>query len=173
MRVFLIGFMGAGKTSVGKSLASRLGYRFVDLDDWIEDKARMPVSAIFARLGETHFRRLEREQLAAVSAEDHLVVATGGGVPIQAANLAAMRGDGSLVVWLDPSFETIANRMNDAAEDARPLWASLNEARALYEERSAVYEAAADLRVTVAEDASLETVVTGVEQRLRERSCAI
>lgn len=173
MRLFLIGFMGAGKTSVGKRLAARLGYRFVDLDERIEEAAGLPVRAIFARLGEPGFRRLEGQQLAAVAAADDVVVACGGGTPEAAHNRAIMQTAGSVTVWLDASFETIVRRIDETARESRPMWASDEAARALHHRRSGVYLEAADVRVRIDPDASIDETVSRVERELRERQCAI
>lgn len=177
MRVFLIGFMGAGKSSVGKILAGRLRYRFVDLDDRIEKQAQLSVQAIFERWGESHFRRLEHEQLAAIAAEERVVIATGGGALTTAENRALLRGAGSVTVWLDPSFETIANRMNNANRQSRPLWASEQDARALHAARAPGYRSAADVRVEVPMNNDIESSVRAVERELGarglgERPCA-
>lgn len=169
MRVFLVGFMGAGKSSVGKILAGRLGYRFVDLDDRIENHAGMSVQAIFEQWGEARFRRLEREQLAALAALDGIVVATGGGVLETAENRALLRGKDCVTVWLDPGFETIATRMNDTERQSRPLWASTREARARYDARVPGYRGAADVRVRIPAETDLETAATAVARKLEER----
>src|SRR5688500_5217610 len=102
--LFLTGFMGAGKTTVGELLAARLGVPFVDLDDVVAAAAGAPVREIFAARGEAEFRRLESEALATVLDRD-AVIATGGGTPCHADNLAAMRAHG-LVVALAVSLDT-------------------------------------------------------------------
>ena len=91
--VVLIGFMGTGKTAVGKRVASRLGRRFVDTDVLIEERAGRSIPRIFAEGGEPAFRRLEAEVIAQVAAGDGRVVATGGGVVLSSANMACLRRD--------------------------------------------------------------------------------
>jgi shikimate kinase len=78
-RIFLIGYMGAGKTTIGEQLAERLEYKFLDMDHVIEEKIQQSVSQIFSELGEEKFRQLERECLDKIATERNVVVATGGG----------------------------------------------------------------------------------------------
>jgi len=134
--IFLTGFMGSGKTTVGSRLAERLGYTFVDLDGLISDKAAGPIREIFAYAGEKAFRFLEREALAEVAAMPwSTVVATGGGAPVDASNRALMKACGT-VVYLAASFETLRRRIPEDPE--RPLWGQ--DAQRLLEERKAAYE---------------------------------
>jgi shikimate kinase len=80
-RVFLVGYMGSGKTSMGKILAHQLGFAFVDMDAHIEEKYHKSVSQIFAEMGETQFRLIERDCLHEVAEFEKTVISTGGGVP--------------------------------------------------------------------------------------------
>lgn len=173
MRVFLIGFMAAGKTVVGKRLAPQLGYRFVDLDGRIENAAGMPVRVIFERHGESRFRSLERQQLVEVAGEEQVVVATGGGTPLAAANRRTMRNPGSTIAWLDPSFETILQRMDSAGRQMRPLFGRTSEARTLFDEREKVYRQVADIRIAIADDESVDETASRLVETIRERQCAI
>ena len=81
MRIFLIGFMGSGKTTLGKQLAIKLGYQFIDQDSMIEERFKMSVTEIFATYGETRFREAEHEVLLSFENSNNLVVSTGGGAP--------------------------------------------------------------------------------------------
>lgn len=138
--VFLIGFMAAGKSTVGRLAAQVLDLPFVDIDDVIESTTSTPISEIFAKRGEAEFRRLEAEALAHTIAGGPAVVATGGGAPCFGDNLAAMRRAG-LVVELSVPVERIADRVSDPS--TRPLLARpLDELRALYESRLPVYRQA-------------------------------
>ena len=116
--IFLTGFMGTGKSSVGKVLAKRLGRKFSDLDAVIVATAGMSIPDIFAREGEPGFRRLEREALQKISLESGLVVATGGGAVIDPENRRVMRATGC-IVNLTASADAIGARLVD--DDTRPL----------------------------------------------------
>jgi shikimate kinase len=98
-RVYLIGFMGAGKTHTGRRLARLLEVPFIDLDQWIEEAAGRPITEIFAREGETGFREREREALHRTAGYDDAVVATGGGLPCFFDNLHWMNQHG-LTIYL-------------------------------------------------------------------------
>ncbi len=109
--VFLIGYMGCGKTTLGEPLAHVLGWRFVDLDLYIEEKVGMTAKEIFMACGEAHFRKLEREALEEVAASaDNTIVACGGGTPLQEGNMELMNSLG-ITVWLRTSVERITSRL--------------------------------------------------------------
>lgn len=122
--VFLVGFMGAGKTSVGQELARRLGRPFHDLDAVIEGRERSTVDAIFAALGEAGFRRIENAALLDLLerdlAHDHAIVALGGGTFVQPANREALRRHGAVTVLLDAPLEELERRCRNAP-NVRPL----------------------------------------------------
>jgi len=109
--VFLIGYMGCGKTTLGEPLARLLGARFVDLDLYIEAKEGMTAKEIFMTSGEAHFRELEREALVEVA--DYggdTIVACGGGTPLQDENMALMNSVG-ITVWLRTNVDRITSRL--------------------------------------------------------------
>jgi len=114
----LVGFMGAGKTTVGKALAERLGYRFVDADEEIEREQGRTISSIFAEDGEPEFRRLESEMLRKLSGREGLIVSAGGGAVIDPANVENMRRGGP-VVCLTATPEEIYERVRHSTH--RPL----------------------------------------------------
>jgi shikimate kinase len=147
-RIALVGFMGTGKTTVGKRLAYRLGYRFTDSDSEIELHTGQTVKTIFLEQGETAFRALEKETLAALVAQPDQVISTGGGTVLQADNTELLRAH-CLVVWLTASPAVILKRVGNAA--TRPLLANapdpLARIRQLLDTRSHLYEAAAHVRV--------------------------
>src|SRR5262245_38860810 len=97
MNLILVGFMGTGKTSAGQAVAARLGWQFVDTDLMIEARCGRPVAAIFAEEGEAAFRAAEAETVREAAALRHAVIATGGGVLNDPANLAALQASGVLV----------------------------------------------------------------------------
>jgi len=107
--VFLIGYMGCGKTTLGEPLARHMGLQFVDLDDYIERKYSMSAKEIFNTLGEPAFRRIESEALAKVATDArNVVVACGGGTPLVPANMELMNRLG-ITVWLQASVERIVS----------------------------------------------------------------
>jgi shikimate kinase len=169
MRVYLMGFMGAGKTTVGKALATRLGWPFVDLDEDVEATAGCSVRDIFTSHGEGEFRRLEREALLRTRERDPLVVATGGGTFSQAANLDAV-APGGLTVWLNPPFATIVTRVGALGKEDRPLFRDETHALRLYRERLPAYRRA-DLTVDIEPREQPEEIAARIELRLRERAC--
>ena len=116
--LYLIGFMGTGKTSVGKSLAEMLSAEFLDMDVVIETREKATISEIFATHGEAYFRKTETELLTELSARSGLVVATGGGVALLEENVALMHQSGPCFL-LQASAETICVRL--AEDTSRPL----------------------------------------------------
>jgi shikimate kinase len=157
--IFLVGFMGSGKTAVGARLAARLGWSFADTDRWVEERTGLAVERIFAEWGEGRFREREAEALAALRTRRRAVIATGGGVFTCRAHRAAIRASG-VSVWLDVSLDRVRRRIGDAA--GRPLWRSDDSLaqRAFFERRRATY-ALADHRVD-AESEDVDEVVTRV-----------
>lgn len=145
----LVGFMGAGKTTVGGLLAERLGWRFVDLDDRVVAADGRPVARIFAESGEEVFRRLEtaalRDLLAEIDAQSGWVVAVGGGAFVEPQNRALLRQAVLPVAWLDAPVEELAERCR-SGDPERPLARDPNQFRQLYELRRRRYMEA-DVRV--------------------------
>jgi shikimate kinase len=136
--VALIGFMGSGKSTIGRLLASRLGYTFVDLDAVIEAESGRSIQELFAEEGEPSFRVRESAALAALADRRSLVVATGGGAPIPEKNQAFFRA--AATFYLEISFEEFLRRTTRSSE--RPLRGrSAEELRELYERRRPIYEA--------------------------------
>lgn len=119
--IFLTGFMGTGKTSVGRHVARRLGWRFVDLDEVITCSIGKSIGDIFEDEGEPEFRRLEHNNLLRICDEERQVVSTGGGVPIDSTNREVMRNNG-IVFCLEALPETIINRIENKAENVRPMF---------------------------------------------------
>jgi shikimate kinase len=116
--IFLIGFMASGKTSVGKLLAARLGFAFVDLDEVIAAAAGATIPEIFAREGEAAFRRRESAAVRAAASEQRTVIATGGGAACREENLATMLGEGRVVALIVSAEEAVRRA---GATSGRPL----------------------------------------------------
>lgn len=144
--VFLVGFMGAGKTSVGRVLAERLGWDFEDLDDRIVQREGRTVAEIFQSSGEPFFRRAEQAALASVLEElrrgGSRVVALGGGAFVQLENAALLKASAAPTVFLDASVDELWRRCCEQAEEAgteRPLLRNMQQFRQLYEARRKGY----------------------------------
>ena len=116
--IYIVGFMGTGKTAVAKALSKRLGLTFVDLDDMIEEKEGLKIVDIFAQKGEPYFRDLESAVLREVASQGGYAAACGGGIVLRDENLETMENSGA-VVCLDASPEAIYQRTRHAAH--RPL----------------------------------------------------
>lgn len=149
MNLFLIGYRCTGKTSVGKALARRLGWPFVDTDRMIAESSGTDIARMVASRGWRFFRAMERQALAAVSAVDRQVVSTGGGIVLDERNVAAMKKSGT-VIWLKASGKTIEARMltDDATAGNRPPLTEqglVGEITAVMAKRKPFYEKAADL----------------------------
>ena len=138
-RVVLVGFMGAGKTTVGRLLADELGWRFVDLDDQVVSGAGKPVAAIFAEDGEPAFRAAERAAAEAIRGETDVVIAAGGGSTVDPATRAALT-KGALTVWLRCARDALLARI--PSDGSRPLAANRERIAALLSEREPIYRLA-------------------------------
>ncbi len=125
-KIFLNGYMGSGKSSAGETLASQLGYEFIDLDKFIEKEYKMSIPEIFSTKGEKEFRAMEHNSLKKVIDKDeNLVVACGGGTPCYYGNMELMNNHGT-TVYLKMSADSLVNRLMNAKEK-RPLISNKNE----------------------------------------------
>ncbi len=164
MKIYLVGFMGAGKTTVGRRLAERLGIRFIDLDLEIERETGLSVREIFLQRGEPVFRQWEREALERAAAGDDAVIATGGGTFASSANADLMKRTG-LTVWLHPTFATLAARIGFEGKEDRPLFRDETSALALYRERLSAYRAA-ELTIEIGPEETPEEITARILLRL-------
>jgi shikimate kinase len=135
-KIYLVGFMGAGKSTVARALARRLGWEAVDVDETVERREHLSVSQIFASRGEPYFRTVERAVLFEQLGRPHLVVATGGGTFADPQNRAAINADG-VSVWLDVPLERLIERV--PADGRRPLAADRAGFERLYHVRRTAY----------------------------------
>jgi shikimate kinase len=162
-KIYLVGFMAAGKTTVARALAARLGWRAEDVDELIEARERRTVADIFARQGEPYFRGVEREILRLLLPLRHVVVATGGGTFMDPENRAAINLDG-VSIWLDVPLDELVLRM--PADGRRPLAADRAQLERLYAIRQDGY-ACAHHRVP-AGAASAEEIAERILDELRK-----
>ena len=169
--IFLVGMMGAGKTTIGKALARHLGRDFVDTDKVLVERTGVPVATIFEIEGEAGFRRREHAALAEVAAGDNKVVATGGGVVLAAENREAMRNAGT-VVYLRARLESLWERTRH--DGTRPLLSTPDPRAtlaALLAEREPLYREAAHVVVETGSQ-SPQTVVSRIMAALRAHESA-
>jgi shikimate kinase len=167
MTIFLLGFMGCGKSYVGRALAQKMGYDFIDLDAAIESAEEKKIIEIFDMKGEAAFRKIETAMLQKIY-KDNTVISTGGGTPCFADNLEWMKIKG-LTVFLNPSIDIISDRLK-TEKSQRPLIAAVpddelkNHIYKLYLQRLPYYEAA-DLSIAaVGEEDILKVIIEAVGQ---------
>ena len=135
-KVYLVGFMGAGKSTVARALARRMHWKAEDIDERIERRERRDIPTIFRQDGEPYFRGIERQELIALLSARGTVVATGGGTFVEAAARELMLRDGACI-WLDVPFGTILERV--PMDGRRPLAADRIEMERLYNQRLMAY----------------------------------
>mgnify|MGYP002609833732 FL=1 len=158
--IILCGFMGCGKSTVGRVLAQMTGRTLVDTDTYIEAQAGMTVSAIFARFGEADFRRREREACAALAGESDLVIAAGGGALTFSENVRVLSATGDIVL-LEVSAETVLKRLE--GDTTRPLLQRADKETAVRElmaARAPLYRQAAAF--TISGEAAPETTAKAI-----------
>jgi len=178
--LYLIGMMGAGKTTVGKRLAQELGYRFFDTDSVIEQVSQQSVADLFAVEGEPGFRSLETQVLAELSAYTRLAIATGGGIVLQQQNWSYLRH--GIIVWLDVPLSELHRRLQ--ADQQRPLLQTSElqtseptleqlpdlslRLQMLMDQRRSLY-AQADVQVPYSPNESLDQLTARVIEHIRQR----
>lgn len=149
MNLILCGMMGAGKTSVGKAIATLSGRHWVDTDDFITEKYGV-ISEIFKTRGEAYFRTLETETVKTLTSQDNLVISVGGGLVLRQENVDLLRQNGK-IVFLNATVGTLVQRLR--ADTERPLLQTEedleNRIKTLLAERSPIYERVADFTVQV------------------------
>lgn len=137
--IYLCGFMGAGKTTIGKETAKLMGFQFVDLDQYIEQIENKSISVLFAQKGEIYFREKETEVLRELAGKGSSVVATGGGALITAQNAEILNTIG-FIVYIDVSFDTCYSRIATAGGRPLVLSHSKEQLKALYNTRRPIYQ---------------------------------
>lgn len=167
--VFLIGFMGAGKTSAGKALARRLSWKFFDLDDLIEQNEQASVPAIFSCVGESGFRQIESAALRQLLEMNHQnsIIALGGGTFVQSQNRDLLAEAGAITILLDAPVEELARRC-EAEAGRRPLAQDKEKFNQLFATRREAYKLAR-FRIETA-GKTIEEVAGEIEALLKEIS---
>ncbi|MFC7320864.1 shikimate kinase [Halobacillus campisalis] len=159
--IFLIGYMGSGKSTVAKQLSESIGFGYIEMDGEIEKREGRSIPQIFEEDGEKKFRQLETSLLQSLSGQ--IIVSTGGGVILSEENQKLLTR--STVVFLDASFETINKRLAD--DEDRPLWgANIEENKRRYETRLPIYKELATLVVSV-DDKNPSTIADEIVSRLK------
>lgn len=148
--IALIGFMGSGKTTVGRQLAKALEMKFIDIDKMISMKEKKSIPEIFQEKGELYFRNLEREIIEEESRENNIVIATGGGAIVDNENIKNLKKT-SYLVYLNTSLECIYERVKNGRNrpllnDVEDLFATISE---LHSKRAWLYEISADFKIGI------------------------
>lgn len=138
--IYLVGFMGSGKSTVGKLMAEKFGIKFVDIDKEVERQTGMKIRDIFEKFGEKYFREMEKKKLMEFIGKRGYVVSTGGGLGADREIMEVMKKSG-IVVWIDAKIETVLNRCKNDTE--RPLLKlPFEQLKMLFEKRKEVYSLA-------------------------------
>lgn len=164
--IFLIGFMGTGKSTVAKALKKETGAEIIEMDQLIAQRENLSIPKIFEEKGEAYFRNVETELLMELQSGEKTIVSCGGGVPMREKNVLEMKKNGK-VVLLTALPETILERVRD--NEDRPLLQnrkSVEGIRELMEQRREKYEAAADVMVAT-DGKSAETIAREILQTIR------
>ncbi len=167
VNLYFIGMMGSGKTTLGRILAERLGYKFFDTDVLVEQTTAMKVSEIFAQSGESKFRDLETQVLAELSAYKNLAIATGGGMVLRRKNWGYLHH--GITIWLDVPIEKLYQRLQ--SDRTRPLLQTPDpkaKLESIYQQRRQLY-AQADLQIIPEENESPQQLATRLVEEVADR----
>ena len=161
--IVLVGFMGCGKSTIGREIGIQLNYSLVDTDCLIEESVGVPISKIFAEHGECHFRNLETDLLGQIYERDctHQIISTGGGLPVREENRKWLKKLG-YVVWLRASVDTVMERTSKS--NNRPLLNTENpreKVEKMLAERDPIYAEVADLKINT-DDLEISETVHGI-----------
>ena len=159
-RLVLTGFMGAGKSTIGRLLAARIGWNFLDLDAHLEARTGATIPQLFERHGEAHFRRLESSALASALGQNHTVLALGGGTPEELTNrLLLEQTPATFTIFLDAPFPTLFDRCM-LQNIARPVLADPAAAQLRFQKRHPLYRRLANLTIDTTDQTPAQTVET-------------
>lgn len=170
--IFLIGFMGVGKSTIANTLKDKLGMECAEMDQMIVESQGMPISEIFEKYGESYFRDVESKTLIDLQEKQNMIVSCGGGVIVRSQNADYMKKSGP-VVWLTAAPETVYERVKDSTE--RPILngnMNVDYIRGLMEKREALYAAAADIVVETdgkAAEAICEEIIVKLQSLYEEK----
>ncbi|MCU1253648.1 MAG: shikimate kinase [Edaphobacter sp.] len=157
-RLVLTGFMGAGKSTIGRLLAARLNWTFLDLDAHLESRTGATIPQLFERHGEAHFRRLESSALASALGQNHTVLALGGGTPEELTNrLLLEQTPATFTIFLDAPFPTLFDRCM-LQDIARPVLADPTAAQLRFQKRHPLYRRLANRTIDTADQTPEQTV---------------
>ena len=135
-KIYLVGFMGAGKSTLAEALGTRMSWRVEDVDTLVEQRERLTVADIFSKRGESHFRMLERAVLTDLLPMRHVIIATGGGTFADGENRTLINRDG-ISIWLDVSLKKVIERL--PIDGRRPLATDRSEMERLFDVRQSAY----------------------------------
>jgi len=172
MNLVLIGYRGAGKSTVGRKLASRTGNGFVDTDDLVEKREGACIRDIVASYGWDHFRAVEKKIVEEISRRDNLIIAPGGGAVLDPENVRSLKENG-LIIWLKADREVLCSRINQDSQTAnrRPTLTgkgAMEEFGEVMAIRNTLYERAADVAIGPA-GLNVEEVVEAGLSTMREK----
>jgi shikimate kinase len=167
-RLVLTGFMGAGKSTIGRLLAARIGWNFLDLDAHLEARTGATIPQLFERHGEAHFRRLESSALASALGQNHTVLALGGGTPEELTNrLLLEQTPATFTIFLDAPFPTLFDRCM-LQDIARPVLRDPAAAQQRFQKRHPLYRRLANLTIDTADQTPEQTVETILKTTLEQ-----
>ncbi|MBN2156552.1 MAG: shikimate kinase [Candidatus Lokiarchaeota archaeon] len=168
LNVILIGFMGSGKSTIGKKLADELGMEFVDMDELIQSTLNMSIKQIFQEQGEHAFREHERLLSKELRKKSNLVIATGGGVILEPQNMEFLSENG-MIIYLKSDFKTIIDRIEHSA--SRPLYEMDNTEnfRNLFRFREPLYQKYADYVIQVSNN-HISSIVKKIKQKIKKNA---
>jgi shikimate kinase len=172
MNIILIGYRGSGKSTVGSKLASRLKRRFVDTDDFIEERQGVPISDIVKSQGWDHFRKIEKATIEEISKGNNLVIAPGGGAVLDADNVKALTQNG-FIIWLKADQQTLLKRIqkDGVSSTRRPTLTgkgTLEEIEEIISQREPFYERASEIQIDtsiLAADAVVKSILTILKKK--------
>ena len=167
MNIVLTGYMGSGKTMVGKEIAKLTGRKFVDTDQLIEQNQEMSIAKIFEACGEDYFRKIEADEIEKISRLDAMVISTGGGAVLNTKSIALLKENG-IIVNLDPELDVIKERLS-SNDDTRPLLKDKNidEIIEKFETRKPYYNNC-DFKVKITLDKTFEDTAKEILELLEE-----